>query len=434
MKKSTPPPSAVNEPLWFVGIVEDNSDPTASGRVRVRCFGIHPPADSQDVLTEDLPWAVPINGAYGASSQIPKVSDWVFGFFFDGRDAQHPMLLGTIPGQNMQQFTGSGNSDPYTKPSKEAAEEYGKPPLHPAQTGENAENTQLLLQNAVAQGEPGVPHGSEPQKNVVWKSRYGNSYLQIDGTEDSEFMLLSHESGSHIMIGPNGDIKIKSFSDLYMSSEGNTYDKGNGSRSINIDGTYTIKSKNATIEVAGNLNHTVKGDYNLNVAGKIGIVAGNSFEVAAQRIAAEATSEHVNITSAQKMKLKSGSKTSIQSGTDMFITSGAEMHSQSVGNMFLASDASIHQDAGESVYSSGAETVNITGGSLFAADAGDIHLNSGRSTAATPATPTPEVPASPQLDPPVEQTFSDDGNGEIGSASGGGATGGGAGDLDDIEG
>mgnify|MGYP003681964237 CR=1 FL=1 len=407
-----------NNLLWFIGIVEDNRDPTNEGRVRVRCFGIHPPADSTEVLKEHLPWAVPINGSYGASSQIPKVSDWVFGFFIDGRDAQHPMLLGMIPGQNMQLFGGSGSSDPYTAPSKEAAEEYGKPTLHPAQGGEDTETTQLLVQNAIGGDGPGVPGGSEPHKNVVWKSRYGDSYIQIDGGDNAEFMLMSHESGSHILIDQLGNIKIKSFNDMFMSSEGTSYDKSTGSRSIEIEGEYKIKSRNASIEVSGDLNHTVKGNYNLNVGGKIGITSGHGFEVAAQRVAIEAVSEHVNIKAAEKIKAEAGGIVSVKGGGNLFVTAGGTVDVSGDGNV--------------SVSSSGG-AMNLTAGGDIAADGSNIHLNSGASSAATP---TSQQTVSPQLDEPVSQDL-ETGTNESNLGSVGGiasSAGGGAGEIDDQEG
>jgi hypothetical protein len=404
-----------NNLLWFIGIVEDNADPTNEGRVSVRCFGIHPPADSDEVQKKDLPWAVPINGSYGASSQIPKISDWVFGFFIDGRDAQHPMLLGMIPGQNMQLFGGSGSSDPYTAPSKEAAEEYGKPTLHPAQGGEDLETTQLMVQNAIGGDGPGVPSGSSPQKNVVWKSRYGDSYMQIDGGDNAEFMLLSHESGSHILIDQLGNIKIKSFSDMFMSSEGTSYDKSNGSRSVEIEGEYKIKSKNATIEVSGDLNHMVKGNYNLNVGGKIGIVAGHGFEVAAQRVAIEAVSEHINLKSAEKFKVQAGGVSSIKSGGEMFITAGGTIDVSGAGVVSMSS-------------SGGA--LNLTASADVAVDGANIHLNSGNSSAATPSS---QDVVSPQLDEPIEQELSSGTNeSNLGGIGGIASTaGGGAGDIDD---
>jgi len=77
---------------WFIGYVEDNSD--RNGRVRVRAFGFHPPASEGTVATEDLPWAHVV--------RVSKVitpfgtDDLVFGFFMDGRDAQHPVVIGTI--------------------------------------------------------------------------------------------------------------------------------------------------------------------------------------------------------------------------------------------------------------------------------------------------------------------------------------------------
>lgn len=79
--------------VWFMGYVEDNADPL-NGRVRVRAFGFHPPVSDGTVRTEDLPWAHVVRDS--KFSSIPDNGDLVMGFFLDGRDAQHPVVIGTI--------------------------------------------------------------------------------------------------------------------------------------------------------------------------------------------------------------------------------------------------------------------------------------------------------------------------------------------------
>ena len=84
--------------VWWIGIVEDISDPLTLGRCKVRCFGYHPAKKTNLVPTEDLPWALaihPLNtpNLYGA----PKLGDWVFGFFLDALSAQEPAILGYLP-------------------------------------------------------------------------------------------------------------------------------------------------------------------------------------------------------------------------------------------------------------------------------------------------------------------------------------------------
>ncbi len=102
--------------VWFMGFVEDNADPL-NGRVRVRAFGFHPPVTDGTVLTEDLPWAHVVRDS--KFSSIPDLGDLVIGFFLDGRDAQHPVVLGTInsakfsapssvPGYNPESFNPDG--------------------------------------------------------------------------------------------------------------------------------------------------------------------------------------------------------------------------------------------------------------------------------------------------------------------------------------
>lgn len=93
------------QPVFFTGVVEDySSDPLQLGRVKVRAFGFHP-EDKTKVPTEDLPWAIPIlSPTFAAQSGVGTGAQflggtWVFGFFIDGADAQHPYVLGAIPNQ-----------------------------------------------------------------------------------------------------------------------------------------------------------------------------------------------------------------------------------------------------------------------------------------------------------------------------------------------
>ncbi len=89
---------------WFVGVVEDRQDPKHLGRLRVRCLGYHT-EDLIELPTADLPWAHVMNPITSATvsgvgqSQLWAVEgSWVVGFFQDGADAQHPILIGTLPG------------------------------------------------------------------------------------------------------------------------------------------------------------------------------------------------------------------------------------------------------------------------------------------------------------------------------------------------
>jgi len=85
-------------PIWFIGVVEDRSDPLKIGRCRVRCLGFHQ-QDVSQLPTQSLPWAqllIPPN----SQNEIkpPKEGSWVLGFFKDGDKQQEPMIVSVIPG------------------------------------------------------------------------------------------------------------------------------------------------------------------------------------------------------------------------------------------------------------------------------------------------------------------------------------------------
>ena len=62
----------IQNPLFFIGVVENNIDSRLEGRIQVRAFGIH--GTVQQVATEDLPWATIISGAYDPDVPVPPLN------------------------------------------------------------------------------------------------------------------------------------------------------------------------------------------------------------------------------------------------------------------------------------------------------------------------------------------------------------------------
>lgn len=84
-------------PEWFIGVIE-KIETAGNGRIKVRAFGYHPSAAENILQTDDLPWAFIINTNFNKAFMWPEVGQVVLGFFMDGRDAQRPMIIGTISG------------------------------------------------------------------------------------------------------------------------------------------------------------------------------------------------------------------------------------------------------------------------------------------------------------------------------------------------
>lgn len=87
---------------WFIGVVTNNVDPKALGRVQVRIHGVHS-SKPEDIPFKDLPWAytmVPTTeGGNSGIGRIPQIlpGSKVYGIFLDGDTSQLPLIIGSLP-------------------------------------------------------------------------------------------------------------------------------------------------------------------------------------------------------------------------------------------------------------------------------------------------------------------------------------------------
>ena len=305
--------------LWYVGVVEDRHDATNDGRIKVRAFGIHT-EDKQAMPTADLPWAIVLDGSYGAAMKIPSVGDWVFGFFMDGDDAQHPMVMGRVPGVNLQLPPESGAPNEANYVPAESIQNYGKPPLHRHLGGEDAQVGQGPLQAAAVKNgiesstgetwsEPPIISPERNLDNTVYSSKNDNNYVVLSDSRegDGTYILISHASGSAIQIDSHGTILVKSFGDTYNSSEGFTMNRTELDSHTNVGGDWALKVERGSGKVwingdldieCENFNVTARGTANINAAAGTNISGG--------KIGLFATSDDVNIAANANVKMKAG--------------------------------------------------------------------------------------------------------------------------------
>lgn len=167
---------------WYTGIIEDIDDPLILNRVRVRCIGFHS-MDKAVLPTADLPWATVImpntSASYqgiGANHHL-EVGSWVVGFFRDGSSAQDPMVMGSVATQ---------------------------------------ENGVLDIP---------VESQLNPPSNKVYRSKAGH-LIELDNTEGSERISITHKKGTTILIDKDGGIQINAINDI-LNIDANTTITGN---------------------------------------------------------------------------------------------------------------------------------------------------------------------------------------------------------------
>ena len=190
--------------VWFTGVVEDISDDTNLGRVKVRCFGYH--TDDKNIIkTDDLPWATVMGPTTSAGVQGIGINhrllpgSWVVGFFRDGPSAQDPLIMGSIASQVEE------------LPDKKK----GFTGVYPTQPG--------LDMPVLAR-----------DRSTTWQviqTESGHT-IELDDTSSTEQIIVTHMSGSTLTMHQNGTISIDSSNDV-ITLDGNTSITG----TLSVSGT-----------------------------------------------------------------------------------------------------------------------------------------------------------------------------------------------------
>ena len=317
--------------VWFIGVVENRNDPAKLGRVQVRCLGFHT-EDLTDIPSADLPWAhvmMPVTDpsmqGLGNTPSFLVEGSWVVGFFRDANEKQQPVIMGSLPGNplNEPDITKGFNDLSGNYPSEyrfESGHGLDESDVSRLARDEDAETHLSLINRRATQfkdiptaTKPNVstvstasvaetvgtfdeptPRGTEPTGeypfNHVHESESGH-IKEIDDTPDGERLYTQHAAGTYEEIIADGTKTVKVVGDNYelVAGKSNIYVRGDinltcsGTKRELIEGDYILevggnftrkvgKSEQVKIgagESGGNLEEEIKGNHAFNIANSV---------------------------------------------------------------------------------------------------------------------------------------------------------------------
>jgi len=282
--------------VWFIGVVENRSDPAKLGRVQVRCLGYHT-EDLNDIPSADLPWAHvmhpvtdPSMQGLGNTPSFLVEGSWVVGFFRDANEKQQPIIMGSLPGnpQTEADISKGFNDLSGNYPSEyrlESGHGLNESDVSRLARDEDAENHRSLINRRATQFKD-IPIATKPHVSTVSTA----SKLETAGSFD-EPTPRGYEPGTstiattdvfgnvsgggnptgvypfnHVHESETGHIKeiddTPEGERLYTQHAAGTYEE------IIADGTKTVKVVGDNYElIAGKSNIYVRGDINLTCSG-----------------------------------------------------------------------------------------------------------------------------------------------------------------------
>lgn len=325
----------IRNPLFFIGVVENNIDPRLEGRVQVRAFSVH--GTNREVAAYELPWAICVSGSYDPNTPPPPLNSFVYGVFLDGREAQHPLILGLIPTQFAEVIdpakNGWGvipNQDGNVLARGSAPRDFGQPQNSRLARGEDIDQTYVLQQEMNRIENVKIPQvegrdaetWSEPEPAYAAKYPYNrvietaNHSIEIDDTPGGERIMVWHRSGSYVQIDARGTTTHKSISDKFEVNDTNQHVYVGGRSMVYIDGDSYVKvGGNKIEEIEGDLEVRVHGNYLLGVGGQMNLNASDQIQARAADVKIEANVSTMCIKAKKELQVEAGDDMSFKADT-----------------------------------------------------------------------------------------------------------------------
>ena len=424
--------------VWFIGVVENRNDPAKLGRVQVRCLGFHT-EDLNDIPSADLPWAhvmMPVTDpsmqGLGNTPSFLVEGSWVVGFFRDANEKQQPVIMGSLPGNplNEADITKGFNDLSGNYPSEyrfESGHGLDESDVSRLARDEDAETHLSLINRRKTQfkdiptatkphvstvstaskaetagsfDEP-IPRGTEPTGtypfNHVHESESGH-IKEVDDTPDGERLYTQHAAGTYEEIIADGTKTVKVVGDNYelIAGKSNVYVRGDinltcsGTKRELVEGDYILevggnftrkvgKSEQVKIgagESGGNLEEEIKGNHAFNIANSVAGAIGTT---------EKGTAKDFDITIGGKETRSIGGSVDITATDNYQITSLKNLGILAKENLTTFSVASTSISSGTTMTVKAATTLDIkseaVGSLLFTGNGSTVTANNGSGTA-----------------------------------------------------
>ena len=383
----------IRNPLFFIGVVENNVDPRREQRVQVRAFGVH--GTNRDIPTDELPWAICVKGDYDPNGipglGLPAINSWVFGMFLDGRDCQQPMVLGLIPTQYTNPprpeedgygFIPDQNGRLLARGSD--PESFGQPQNSRLARCENIEETHVIEQEMgritdVRIGgteetwdEPSPAYNAQYPFNRVIES--GNHTIELDDTPGAERIMITHSSGSYVQIDARGTFTEKAVSDKFEINDRKQHVYVGGMSTVTILGnSYVYVRGNKIEEIEGDYQQIVHGNHMLSVGGQMNFNASEQVQMRAADVKIQANVGTLSIHAAKELQTEAGIGWYAKAPR-MWIENSANLNIRSNNiNIFGITDVNIRANSNMNIHAVG--EMNIKAEDLFITGTADANLS-----------------------------------------------------------
>jgi hypothetical protein len=252
--------------VWFMGVVENITDPMGVGRVQARAIGFHT-EDRSALSANTLPWATFLVAGADTSAPMVKPGDWVVGFFLDNSEAQQPVILGKLHGFTPANTDSSkGFSDPTgtfprmanTATTSELARGVANTVV---QYKTSTVATGIVAADGSTWSEPKTAFAAVyPENYVIQTDQY--NIIELDDTAGAARVHVFHHAGSFHEFHPNGDVVQRTLGGQFMLAYNgyNIYVVGNA----NISATGSLNLAGKTVNISGQTININGGAVNVN--------------------------------------------------------------------------------------------------------------------------------------------------------------------------